>query len=279
MRWKADRISAARNCRAPALFGWAVAALLAIGFHEARAEVSSVSDPPVPILGQIEILAKPYLWLPWTSVGVRPSDTRIPSVSDTIGPGDMVSHLTWVPFMGQVEFRNGPFGLLADYLHAPLKAGISTRNILFTGGAGGLTIDTCTAMFFYRPLVLPDQYVDIGAGFRAWGFDGDISLNPRRQLLQPVSISHGGSWADPLIAIRYHRELGNGFSATAYGDVGGFGIGAHIDWQLVGTIDYALQPGVDLHAGFRSLNFNVGAPRADFNVNMYGPIISATLRF
>jgi hypothetical protein len=257
------------------LLGALLAATLSgTGFHEARAQ--QVGPPPA---GQIEVLATPYLWLPWTSVGVRPSDTRISSVSDTIGAGDLISHLTWVPFMGQVEFRNGPFGLLADYIHAPLQAGISTRNILFTGGAGGLTINTGTAMFLYRPLALPDQYVDVGAGFRAWGFDGDISLSPRFQRLSAVNVSHGGAWADPLIAMRYHLELGNGYSATAYGDVGGFGIGAHVDWQLVGTIDYALRPGVDLHAGFRSLNFNVGAPRADFNVNMYGPIVSATFRF
>ena len=134
-------------------------------------------------------------------------------------------------------------------------------------------------MFLYRPLALPDQYVDVGAGFRAWGFDGDISLSPRFQRLSAVNVSHGGAWADPLIAMRYHLELGNGYSATAYGDVGGFGIGAHVDWQLVGTVDYTLRPGIDLHAGFRSLNFNVGAPRADFNVNMYGPIVSATFRF
>ena len=79
--------------------------------------------------------------------------------------------------------------------------------------------------------------------------------------------------------MRYHRDLGNGFGATAYGDVGGFGIGAHIDWQVVATVDYALQLGVDLRAGFRSLNFNVGAPRADFDINMYGPNMSGTFRF
>jgi hypothetical protein len=92
-------------------------------------------------------------------------------------------------------------------------------------------------------------------------------------------VSNGLSWADPLIAARYHRELGNGYSATAYGDLGGFGIGAHFDWQLVGTIDYALKSWIDLHVGFRSLNFSYGAPAANFNVSMYGPILSATFRF
>jgi hypothetical protein len=138
-------------------------------------------------------------------------------------------------------------------------------------------VDTGSAMFLYRPIAQPDQYLDVGAGVRVWGFDGDISLN--QGLLPAVNISNGGAWADPLIAARYHRELGNGFGATVYGDVGGFGLGAHVDWQVIGTLDYALRPGIDLHAGFRSLNFNISAPRAGLNVNMYGPMLAATFRF
>lgn len=51
------------------------------------------------------------------------------------------------------------------------------------------------------------------------------------------AVTRGTSWADPLIGARYHRDLGNGFSATVYGNVGGFGLGAHTDWQVLGTID------------------------------------------
>jgi hypothetical protein len=112
---------------------------------------------------------------------------------------------------------------------------------------------------------------------RAWGFGGGITLN--EGLLPSFAVTNGASWADPLIGARYHRDLGNGFGATAYGDVGGFGLGAHIDWQLLGTIDYAAQSWVDLHVGFRSLNFNYSLPRSNLNVNMYGPIIAATFRF
>ncbi len=256
----------------------AITALMGLGLHQARAQQAGASpEPPLPPLQGTEVLVTPYLWLPWTSVGVNPSNARLPSASDTIDPGNLISHLTWVPFMGEVEFRNGPFGVLADYIHAPVKSGIATRNVLFNGAQGGLTIDSGTAMFLYRAVALPDQYVDVGMGVRAWGIDGQISLN--QGLLPPVTLANGGAWADPLIAARYHRELGNGFSATAYGDVGGFGVGAHVDWQLIGTIDYTVKPGIDMHVGFRSLNFTYGAPAAEFDVNMYGPIVSATFRF
>ena len=252
------------------LRGAVVIALTGIGGHSARAQEASFGP-------KWEMLAKPYLWIPWTSVGVRPSNTRIPSASGTIDPGQFIGHLSWAPFMGAVEFRNGPFGVAFDYLHAPVRAGLSTRNIVFGGATAGAVIDTGTAMFLYRPIATPDQYVDVGLGVRVWGFNGDISLN--QGLLPAVSITSGTDWADPLIAVRYHRELGNGFGATAYGDFGGFGLGAHVDWQVIGTVDYALKPGVDLHAGFRSLNFNYALPRAGLNMNMYGPIIAATFRF
>lgn len=82
-----------------------------------------------------------------------------------------------------------------------------------------------------------------------------------------------------MITARYHRDLGNGYSMTASGDIGGFGLGAHLDWQLVATVDYAVNSSIELHGGFRTLNVNYGASRADFNINMYGPILGATFHF
>jgi hypothetical protein len=256
----------------------AVIALIGTGAYPARAQqAGGTAGQLVPALQGIEVLATPYFWMPWTGVAVRPSNPQLPSASGTISFGDLLTHLTWVPAMGAFEFRNGPYGLAVDFIHAPVRVGISAKNILFGSGAGGMTINTETAMLLYRPFAAPDQYLDVGAGFRFWGLKGDISLS--QGLLPAVSVSNGELWADPLIGVRYHRDLGNGYGLTTYGDVGGFGAHAHIDWQLIGTIDYAYKSWIDLHAGFRSLNFNYSAERAGLTVNMYGPIIAATFRF
>ena len=227
---------------------------------------------------KLEIIPTPYLWLPWTSVDANGTKRGLLSASKTIDPGTLVDHLTWVPFMGQFEFRDGgQFGLLTDYIHAPLKSGISrSRDALVIGGGAGLNLDTGSALLLYRAIHQPEQYLDLGAGVRVWGIDGDISLN--RRVLRSVSLTKGGSWVDPMLAIRYHRDLGSGFGATAYGDVGGFGAGANVDWQIIATVDYALRPGIELHAGFRTLNFDISAPRADFTTHLYGPLISATIQ-
>jgi hypothetical protein len=247
-----------------------VFALVGIGGHLARAQQAS-AEP------QWQALVIPYMWASWIDVGVNPARERLPSASGTIGFDQLVNHLSWVPFMGAAEFRNGDYGILLDYLHAPLRTGLNTRNILFGGAGVGLTADTGSAMFLYRAFARPDQYLDLGVGARVWGFNTALSLN--EGLLRPVSITSGGAWADPLFSVRYHRDLGNGFGATASGDVGGFGLAADVDWQVVGTIDYAYKSWIDLHAGFRSLNFNYSLPRAGLDMHMYGPIIAATFRF
>lgn len=257
---------------------WAVLGTAVAIVTSRPADAQLATAPPAPVGQGVEVLATPYLWMPWTSVGVNPSNPRIPSSSGTVGFDKIIDgHLEWVPFMGAVEFRNGPYGVFLDYIHVPVGAGVSTRNILFSGANAGLTLDTGTAMFLYRPIAAPDQYVDVGIGVRAWGIEGGLTLN--EGLLPSFTVTRGSAWADPLIAVRYHRDLGNGFGATAYGDVGGFGVGAHIDWQLIGTIDYSANSWIDLHAGFRSLNFNYSLPNAGLNMNMNGPILAATFHF
>jgi hypothetical protein len=248
-----------------------VFALTAVGNYPALGQEAASAEP------KWEALVTPYGWATWIDTGVNPTNRRLPSSSGTVGFDQLAKHLSWVPFMGAVEFRNGPYGVAFDYIHAPVRAGLTTRNIVFGGGTAGATVDTGSAMFLYRPISAPEQYLDVGIGTRVWGFNGDLSLN--QGLLPAVNITGGGAWADPLISLRYHRELGNGFGATVYGDVGGFGLAANVDWQVLGTVDYAVKPGIDLHAGFRSLNFDFSTPRAGVNVNMYGPIFAATLRF
>jgi hypothetical protein len=262
--------------------------------HPARAQ-QAADQPAQPATGQpaqsgagkpgqsatgldgIEILLTPYAFLSWVNVGVNPNNPQFRNGSTTIGPYALVKHLSWVPFTGEAEIRSsGPFGVLADYLHVPLRAGFSTgKNVVFGGGTGGVVFDVGTALFLYRPVAQPDQYLDVGLGVRAWGLAGSLSLN--QGLAPALSVSKGDSFADPLLAARYHCELGNGFGATAYADVGGLGAGANVDWQLIGTIDYKIKSWADLHVGFRSFNFNKDFSRANVGLHLYGPLLAATL--
>ena len=173
------------------------------------------------------------------------------------------------------ELRYGPFGILADGLHIPLGVPITTpRGIFFSGGSSAVVLNVATGDFLYRLFERPGQTIDGGLGFRWWGASADTTLVGRGPL-PTVSVSESGSWADPLIAARYHVDFGHGFGLTAYGDVGGFGIAAHSDWQISGMLDYVWNPSLSFRVGYRSLNVNYqasGKPLG-YNVHLKGPLL------
>jgi hypothetical protein len=187
-----------------------------------------------------QIFVTPYLWLAGINSTIQTPLARAPSVTSDVSEIDLLSHLSGVPFTGSFEIRDGPLGLLSDVLHLPVSTGITTLNGFFQGGSAALTADTGTAMLLYRVLEAPTQYADLGVGFRAWGFSANLNLNPG--MLPRATLNRSSSWGDPLFGGRYHIDLPSGFlpsgfGLSAYGDVGGFDLGAHTDWQLIGTID------------------------------------------
>jgi hypothetical protein len=233
----------------------------------------------VPTPGGYQFFVTPYLWLSGIYGTVQTPIARESTVNVNVGPGQVLGDLTGAPFMGSAEVRFGPIGLLGDMLHMVLGTNISTRNVFYQGGHLGLTANTGTALALYRFVDTPNQFADLGAGFRSWGFGASVSLNPG--LLAGASTNRSAGWGDPLIAGRYHFSFDNGIGLTAYGDVGGFDLGAHTDWQVMGTIDYALNSWIDLHLGYRSLNFDFtnSTGAVGFDIHLRGPIFAGTFRF
>jgi hypothetical protein len=240
------------------------------------------SPPPPPAPSMLaagpQVLVTPYLWLAGINTAISTPLARAPVVDTSVGAFQLLGRLDAVPFMGSAEIRDGPFSLLGDVLHVPVGTNITTRNLFFQGGSASLTTNIGTAVFLYHAVDQPVQSLDGGVGFRAWGVSSNLTLNGG--LLPTTSVSRAAEWGDPLIAARYHRDFGNGFGLTAYGDVGGFGVAAHVDWQVIGTLDYALKSWAALRLGYRSLNVNYqGGGNLGFNVHMKGPILAATFRF
>jgi hypothetical protein len=264
--------------------GSALAGLVvALALFGAATPAARAQDTTLP--GGVQILFTPYLWLAKVDSTILTPIERAPQINSDVGAFQLLGHLNAVPFLGSVEIRDGPFGLLGDAIHLPVGTDITTRNVFFNGGNAALIADTGTALFIYRAFDHPGQYADFGVGFRAWGFSADLNLNPG--ILPRASVNRSASWVDPLIGGRYHIDLPSGslpsgLGLTAYGDVGGFSLGAHSDWQVMGTIDYTLKPWVDLHLGYRSLNFDYtasGGFNLGYNVHMRGPLLAATFKF
>ena len=258
---------------------WKLIVAFGAGIAGCMSGLTPASAQDVSAPGGYQFFVTPYLWLASVHATTLTPLAREPQVNSSVSTIDLLSHLDGAPFMGSFEARYGALGFLADAIHLPVSTKITTHDIFYQGGNAALKADQGTGIALYRFLEDPVQFADAGLGLRAWGFSSRIALNPG--LLSGVSVNSGGGWADPLIGARYHRELGNGWGLTAYGDVGGFGVGAHTDWQVLGTLDYSLGPSWNLHLGYRSLNFNItgSAGRFGFDVHLRGPILAGTFRF
>jgi hypothetical protein len=255
-----------------------VAVAVVVGIAGGSAEAQQPPPASSALRDGTEILVTPLLLLAGINSTIATPWARAPTVDSSVGAFQLLGHLDGVPFMGAIELRNGRFGLLADTFHVPVGTDITTRNVFFNGGNAALNTNQGTADFLYRWLDEPAQQLDAGVGVRIWSFTTNLTLNGR--IAPTASVERSAVWADPLLAVRYHRELGNGFGATVYADFGGFGVGAHTDWQVFGTIDYALSPRASLRLGYLSLNFNYTAANSlGFNVHMKGPMLAATFRF
>ncbi len=197
--------------------------------------------PPSSLLSGLQMTAYPYFWLAGLNMAITTPLARAPQVNISAGAGEIIGDINYMPIMGAAELRYGPFGILADGMHIPLGVPITTRNIFFSGGNSAVVLDVATGDFLYRLFERPAQTIDGGLGFRWWGASADTTLVGRGPV-PTVSISRSGNWADPLIAARYHVDFGSGFGLTAYGDVGGFGIAAHSDWQIIRHARLCLEP-------------------------------------
>jgi hypothetical protein len=227
----------------------------------------------------LQVTVTPFLPLTGINAAITTPLARAPVVNASVGAAQLYGHLDGVPFTGLVEISDGPFSLLGQALHLPVGTSITTHNVFFDGGNADLIANEGTADFLYHVLAGPTQSLDAGIGFRPWSFTANVSLNGR--IARSASVTQSAQWADPLIAARYRYDFGNGFGLTAYGDVGGFGVGAHTDWQVLGTIDYTLKPRVTLRVGYVSLNFDYSANNLPlgFDVHIKGPILLAAFRF
>jgi hypothetical protein len=248
--------------------------------------------PPAPspsapgFASGLQVIAYPYFWLAGLNMAIETPLARAPQVNISAGAGEILSSISTMPFMGAAELRYGPFGVLTDGIHVPVVVPITTRNLFFSGGSTAVVLNVATGDALYRVLDQPWQTVDAGLGFRHWGASTVTTLFAR-PLLQALSLVQtqqtmtSGGWTDPLIAARYHRDLGNGFGLTAYGDVGGFGIAAHSDWEVIGTLDYAWSPALTFDVGYRSLNvaYSLSRRPIGFDLHLKGPLLGLTLRF
>jgi hypothetical protein len=256
----------------PAWAGLAVM-LVATPTIAADAETPPPETAPAPAWS---FTLEPYFWGASLdgSVGVR----NLPSANVKVDFGQIFDHIDWwpPPVMLAGEARNGPYAIFTDFMYLGLEADGSSPGPLPISASADLNLIIWTFGGSYRVVDYGAATLDVLAGGRLWYLDTDLTLTGPRDVREA---SGSKTWVDPLVGLAGGIGLGNGFGLHAEADVGGFGAGANIDWQVLGTLQYQYNDRVTLEAGYRYLAIDYDNDGFLLDVALQGPVIGAKIRF
>jgi hypothetical protein len=217
----------------------------------------------------------PYLWLPGIHGTAGAFDREVGVHANAI---DLLSHFRF-GLMGTVEARWKRFVLPLDIIWARLE---DSKAVPYPG-FGASTANMKASMFILTPKVgfrLLDQEkikIDFVTGARYWHLGQNLHFSPS---FLNLNFSRSQDWADPVVGGRIETPLTSKLLVNAFGDVGGWGTGSQLEYQVGGALGFRVKENVTLQAGYRYLdvNYRGGAPaRFVFDNALSGIMLGVTI--
>ena len=257
----------------------------------------------------------PYAWVPGVTgdVTVRGHTANVDvNVFDLFDSGSSGVQLdSLAALMGYVEARKGPWGIYGDAVWGKFdltRGAVSQRNPianlnLSARSNSGLVYETTMVesglTYEVASWGAPHSAtaMDVLGGARYWNQQADLSLAITGTVdLDSLGLKRSGSraiarsgtleWVDPFVGLRVRHELSPGHELQFLGDVGGFGAGSDLTWQLFAgyafdfTVAHSTLYGV---VGYRALavDYSEGSGLNQNNIDLilHGPVAGLSFRW
>ncbi len=190
----------------------------------------------------------PYLWFP----GVHGTIGALGREVDfKASPGDLLSHFRF-GLMGLVEARYKRVLLPLDIMWIRLgdNKALPFPNLMVNTAKLKASEFILTPKIGYRLIDEDKIKIDALVGFRYWHFGENLKFVPSNFNL---NFSSSQNWVDPIVGGRITGNLSPKVVAVIAGDVGGWGTGSQLDYQVAGILGYSIKPKVTLQVGYRYL--------------------------
>jgi hypothetical protein len=221
------------------------------------AESTSAAIPASPQVGLPpedsgwHFAVSPYLWFPGVH-GTIGALGREVSVHAT--PGDLLSNFRF-GLMGAFEARYKRIVLPLDLMWIRLEddKALPFPNLMATKAKLTGSELLLTPKIGYRLLNEERIKIDALTGFRYWHFSENLKFVPSNLNL---NFSNSQNLVDPLVGGRVQLGLTPKIVANILGDVGGWGTGSQLEYQVAGVLGYKIKPKWTLEAGYRYLSID-----------------------
>lgn len=219
----------------------------------------------------------PYLWIAGYdgTFGLPGLPADIPSIR-TESTVESTAHISAAAMLAaQLRYRD--FGLFLDGAWLQLKADGESPTPSYSGAEVKTDFAYGTAAFSYRLPSLGHLRSDVFAGARIWYASMDIELLPGTS--PGLSASSSRTWADPILGASVRYDFTRHWFANILGDVGGFGVGADIAWNVFGGVGYQFTSWFSASIGYRYLHEDYNQDNFLMNVNVHGFLVGLGFHF
>jgi hypothetical protein len=237
------------------------------------------ADTAAPPGDRWTVTVAPYLWAAsmdgHAAVGGIKADVDVPF-------SDLLKDLSG-GLMLAVDVQKDRFGIGVNGLFARVSSDtdVGPIEIDTTSDTGQLAIAPYYNVLEWqygvsssgRPLRL---VVAPEAGFRYTYLRTELEIRRGR------TFDSSESWVDPLVGSRIGLDLTDHWTIAGEANVGGFGVGSDLAWNVQGFVGYRTSLfGVPttLAAGYRALHQDYDHNDFEWDVTMHGPVLGAALRF
>jgi hypothetical protein len=109
----------------------------------------------------------------------------------------------------------------------------------------------------------------------------DVSREIARSLEKGLdqTVSRTDDWWDPYIGLRGRFNLTDRLYFTAKGDVGGFGVGSDLTWQVEGALGFQVTKNISAEAGYRALGIDYDHGGLTYDTITHGAQVTLGLTF
>jgi len=169
--------------------------------------------------------------------------------------------------MGIAVARKGNWGFGSDLIWMALGTTVRNTNVDVNQGA----------FAFY--------------GLRQLGPAADVTFGLRVNTLQntlkfkgpDLTVSQDQTWVDPIVGVTLGHPAGHRVQLRLYTEVGGFGVGSDVTWQVFPTLSLRLTDKASLEFGYRwlDIDYDTGERNEQFRYDMLtqGPVVGFGFRF
>ena len=223
-------------------------------------------------------LVEPYVLFPNMNGSVGIGD-KLEDVEVDASAGDIFDNLK-MGFMLNAEASDGTWAIGSDFLYMKLTKDIRSGKLI---EGGKVTAEQMGWEFSGLRRVTPWLEVGLAALINSVQNELDLEINKIGEGTRIVNKSKTETWVDPMVVARIKSPLEEKLVYHFRGEIGGFGIGSDLAWQIQAYAAYRFSELFHMTAAYRVISLDYengkGQDRFRYDVDTSGPVISFGFNF